>query len=76
MVGGNYYTCFRDDNVETRKLLYKLESKGVVRLIRKRKKDMYSYHWNLTEKGKRTIETYNIKMGNPLIFLEKLLELS
>jgi len=58
MVGGNYYTWFKDEGAEPRKILYQLENLGIAKIDRKKLKDKgwYEYNWVLTKKGETLVE--------------------
>jgi NAD(P)H-nitrite reductase large subunit len=59
-MGGEYITWFREEGSKERRLLYKLENLGIVKLDRKiefiDKKKSYHYKWILTSAGKKLVD--------------------
>jgi len=61
MTGGNYHTWFDSRDAESRKILYLLENKGIVKLNQEKeeKPGWYKYEWQLTQKGEDIVKTNN-----------------
>jgi hypothetical protein len=58
MDGGRYLTIFPDNNDRVlRSLLYRLESFGIVKLIKEKEGNWDNYKWELTKKGKDLVES-------------------
>ncbi|MDD5012620.1 MAG: hypothetical protein PHQ66_03190 [Candidatus Nanoarchaeia archaeon] len=56
-MGGDYITWFKDENSESRALLYKLETAGIVKLFSEKKEGgFYNHKWELTKKGKDIVD--------------------
>ena len=55
MEGGNYFTWFQNKDVNSKRILYLLESNGIVKINRIKKQGTYTYSWELTKKGKEII---------------------
>lgn len=58
MTGGDYFTWFKDEDAESRKILYQLENLGIAKLIveKNTKPGWYKRKWELTKKGKKLVE--------------------
>jgi len=58
-MGGEYIVWFNQEGSEERKLLYRLETLGIIKLTSKvdklNKIKSYKYQWELTNKGKALI---------------------
>ena len=55
MEGGNYFTCFQNKDVNSKRILYILENKDIVKMNRDKKQVAYNYSWELTKKGKELV---------------------
>ncbi|KKN31174.1 hypothetical protein LCGC14_0826830 [marine sediment metagenome] len=81
MTGGNYFTWFKEEGSERRKLLYQLEDLGIVELIQEReRKGLYGYKWELAKKGKELVDKDKelqklLQDGNIQEFYQKIVSL-